>query len=67
MHNTKNNLSDTLHRIDSLNEENKDQGLLNTIKVPRNLGQITERLPKPTYESKLKRNISEPHRIGNIV
>lgn len=66
MHNTKNNLSDTLHRINSLNEENKDNGngLLNTIKVPRNLGQITERLPKATYESKLKRNVSEPHRIG---
>jgi hypothetical protein len=34
---TKNNLSDTLQRIDSFNEESKE-GLLNTIKVPRNLG-----------------------------
>jgi hypothetical protein len=52
--------------LESFNEENKE-GLLNTIKVPRNLGQITERLPKPQYNSEnsgLKRNSSEPSRIG---
>ena len=54
--------------MESFNEENKE-GLLNTIKVPRNLGQITERLPKPQYNSEnsaLKRNSSEPSRIGQI-
>jgi hypothetical protein len=61
-----NHLSNTLHRLESFNEENKE-GLLNTIKVPRNLGQITERLPKPQYNSEnsgMKRNSSEPSRIG---
>lgn len=37
--------------MDSLAEEIKDCGLLGTIKVPRNLGQITERLPKAKYNS----------------
>jgi len=43
------------------------EGLLDTIKVPRNLGQITDRLPKANYNSNpsiLKRNSSEPSRIG---
>ena len=47
MSGTQNHLSDTLKRIDSLLEESKEGSLLNTIMVPRNLGQITERLPKP--------------------
>ena len=60
--------------MDFTNEESKD-GLLGTIKVPRNLGQITERLPKAKYHSNpnvgggaaLKRNSSEMIRggIGN--
>lgn len=49
MRNTKKNLTETLNRID-VKEESKD-GLLNTIKVPRVLGQISERLPKPKYSS----------------
>lgn len=64
---TQNHLSETLHRLDLLIEESKE-GLIGTIKVPRNLGQITERLPKPQYNSnppqQLKRNSSEPGRIG---
>ncbi len=34
--------------------------LLNTIKVPRDLGQITERLPKPQYGNVMRRNKSLP-------
>jgi hypothetical protein len=41
-----NHLSGTLERADILNDLSS-VGLLNTIKLPRNLGQITERLPKP--------------------
>lgn len=51
MHNTKNNLSDTLQRLDTGKEENKSEDLLNTIKLCRNLGQITDRLPKANYNS----------------
>ncbi|CDW85297.1 protein kinase domain containing protein [Stylonychia lemnae] len=43
-----NHLTGTLERIDvSIDVEN--DALLNTIKVPKDLGQITERLPKPQY------------------
>lgn len=70
MSGTQNHLSETLKRIDSMNyEESKENGLLNTIVVPRNLGQITERLPKAKYNSEqpiLKRNSSEPSRLGVI-
>lgn len=70
MSQTKNNLSETLKRIDS-SEESKEGELLNTIVMPRNIGQITDRLPKPQYNSeksiKMKRNSSEPGRIGVIV
>lgn len=54
--------------MESILEECKDIGLLGTIKVPRNMGQITERLPKPKYGNplQLKRNSSEPGRIGQI-
>lgn len=54
-------------------EEQKEGGptsvsLLDTIKVPRNLGLITERLPKANYNSNpiLKRNSSVPSRIGQL-
>jgi NIMA (never in mitosis gene a)-related kinase len=40
-----NHLTATLENLNI--EIELDGGLLNTIKVPRNLGQITERLPKP--------------------
>ena len=68
MNGTQNHLSGTLQRMESLFEECKDVGLLGTIKVPRNMGQITERLPKAKYNipSQLKRNSSEPSRIGQI-
>jgi hypothetical protein len=46
MHGCEKNMSETLHNIDLMVEEGKE-GLLGTIKVPRNLDQITERLPKP--------------------
>lgn len=41
-----NNLTGTLQRID-VDIDLEKEGLLNTIKVPKDLGQITERLPKP--------------------
>jgi hypothetical protein len=41
-----NHLTGTLERIDVAIDFEND-GLLNTIKVPKDLGQITERLPKP--------------------
>lgn len=55
--------------MDSLVEEQKESSLslLDTIKVPRNLGLITERLPKANYNSSnpiLQRNSSVPSRIG---
>jgi hypothetical protein len=40
-----NHLTATLENINI--EVDQEVSLLNTIKVPRNLGQITERLPKP--------------------
>lgn len=41
-----NHLTGTLERLD-VPSDIEFEGLLNTIKVPRNLGQISERLPKP--------------------
>jgi hypothetical protein len=41
-----NQLTSTLERI-NVDIDLSNDGLLNTIKVPRDLGQITERLPKP--------------------
>jgi hypothetical protein len=38
----------------------EEVNLLNTIKVPRDLGQITERLPKPQYGQVMRRNKSLP-------
>jgi hypothetical protein len=38
----------------------QEVNLLNTIKVPRDLGQITERLPKPQYGNVMRRNKSMP-------
>ena len=62
---TQSHLSNTLHQMEAMIEESKEC-LLDTIKVPRNLGQITDRLPKANYNSNhlLKRNSSEPSRIG---
>ena len=50
----------------SPDEEEKDISLLDTIKVPRNLGLITERLPKPNYNSNpvIKRNGSVGSRLS---
>lgn len=36
--------------------------LLNTIRVPKNLLYLTDRLPKPMYESEKKRRIEEEER-----
>jgi len=41
-----NHLSGTLEMLD-VRIDPDDQGLLNTIKLPKELGLITERLPKP--------------------
>lgn len=41
-------------------------GLIGTIKLPRNLVQITERLPKPQYNV-MKRSESLPHHQTEIV
>jgi hypothetical protein len=53
-----NHLTGTLERI-NVEIDLGGEGLLNTIKVPKNLGQITERLPKPQYHI-MKRNNSMP-------
>lgn len=71
MSGTHNHLSMTLvNQMDQLVEEIKENSisLLDTIKVPRNLGMISERLPKPNYNSNpvLQRNASQPSRIGQI-
>jgi hypothetical protein len=70
MTSTHNHLTETLvNQMDSLVEEVKESSLslLDTIKVPRNLGQITDRLPKANYHSsQLQRNYSVPSRLGQI-
>jgi hypothetical protein len=53
-----NHLSGTLERLDITYDVEKEN-LLGTIKVPRDLGKITEHLPKPQY-NKIKRNKSVP-------
>lgn len=55
----------TTHMSETLESAEKEQfyqevNLLNTIKVPRDLGQITERLPKPQYGNVMRRNKSLP-------
>ena len=39
-------------------EQESDNNLLATIRCPRNLGMITDRLPKAQYQPKLKRSQS---------
>merc|ERR1711981_1363437 len=55
-----NHLTGTLEDIDFNEElEPKNDNLLSTIRCPRNLGQITERLPKAQYQHRqLKRSAS---------
>merc|ERR1712157_81521 len=45
-----------------MDEADKDFNLIGTIRVPRNLGQITDRLPGSQYDSqpKVRRNASLP-------
>merc|ERR1711981_170839 len=51
-----NHMTGTLEDLDYDEDLNSDnQGLLQTIRCPRNLGQITERLPAPQYQPKMKR------------
>jgi hypothetical protein len=48
---------------DYTNKNIKNEQLLNTIKLPRNLSMLSKVLPKPMYEYKdsfLRRNISQP-------
>lgn len=54
--------SDTLELVNLEPEEKSldHLNLLNTIRVPRDLGQITERLPKPQYGIAMRRNKSLP-------
>ena len=56
-----NHLTGTLEEIDLDEEiEPKNDNLLSTIRMPRNLGQITERLPKSQYQQKhLKKAASQ--------
>jgi hypothetical protein len=37
--------------------------LLNTIRVPKNLLYLTDRLPKPNYDSETKKRMEEEERI----
>lgn len=55
-----NHLTGTLDEIDALKE--MPENLLKTIKMPRKLGEITERLPEAQYDKQpsLKRNNSMP-------
>ena len=53
------------HTSEKLEQAERDHiyqevSLLNTIRVPRDLGQITERLPKPQYGNVMRRNKSLP-------
>ena len=53
------------HTSEKLEQAEKDHiyqevSLLNTIRMPRDLGQITERLPKPQYGNVMRRNKSLP-------
>jgi hypothetical protein len=53
-----NHISGTLERLDITFDAEKEN-LLGTIKVPRDLGKITEHLPKPQYH-KIRRTNSVP-------
>lgn len=51
-----NHLTGTLEDLDVDPEDSKsNDNLLKTIRCPRNLGMITERLPAPQYQPKIKR------------
>lgn len=48
-----NHLTGTLEQIDcQAVQQEENESLLKTIKMPRRMGQITERLPAPQYEAK---------------
>jgi hypothetical protein len=53
-------MSETLEKAEKEQVVQETISLLNTIRVPRNLGQITERLPKPQYGNVMRRNKSLP-------
>jgi len=50
-----NHLTGTLEILD-IDADEKNENLLSTIRCPRNLGQITERLPKPQYQPMKRSN-----------
>lgn len=56
-------LTSTLQKMDMSLDIEQDGGLLNTIKVPRDLGQITERLPKPQYNVIRRTNSLPPQKL----
>lgn len=47
-----NHLTGTLNDIDAMKEETKQ--LMRTIRLPRKLGQITERMPSSKYEDSVR-------------
>jgi len=53
-------MSETLEKAEKEQVVQETISLLNTIRVPRDLGQITERLPKPQYGNVMRRNKSLP-------
>ena len=59
-----NHLTGTLEEMDmQAVSQDENESLLKTIKMPRRMGQITERLPAPQYETDarpMKRNNSLP-------
>jgi len=58
-----NHLTGTLEEIDYQAPVNDNEDLLKTIKMPRRMGQITERLPAPQYDNdqmRIKRTNSLP-------
>jgi hypothetical protein len=53
-------MSEKLENEEKKSLQQETFSLLNTIRVPRDLGQITERLPKPQYGNVMRRNKSLP-------
>lgn len=50
-----NHLTGTLENLDIDTENQESNDLLKTIRCPRNLNMMTDRLPAPQYQSKMKR------------
>jgi hypothetical protein len=61
-----NHLTGTLNEIQMLAEEAQDDSLMKTIKLPRRMGEITERLPASQYETKTKESPTASSMAGEL-